>query len=183
MSKKNDIKKRVLAGTMAGIVITGLTAGSIVYDQNQDFRRELNRTVFSIMGTSFNSAVNKENYANTSLSKDKYYVYTNGKRQILSKKESIEGYEKQGIYSSRSSSDVIAYVSINTNYGYDTSYTEYSYDDLEEGSKVYNFFKDSDIAIINETAPESVSADIKYVSIDQVDEDNIAKTMTKNSKK
>ena len=63
------------------------------------------------------------------------------------------------------------------------SYTEYSYDDLEEGSKVYNFFKDSDIAIINETAPESVSADIKYVSIDKVDEDNIAKTMTKNSKK
>ena len=90
MSKKNDIKKRVLAGTMAGIVITGLAAGSIVYDQNQDFRRELNRTVFSIMGTSFNGAVNKENYANTSLGKDKYYVYTNGRRQILSKKESID---------------------------------------------------------------------------------------------
>ena len=45
---------------MTQIVITGLAAGSIVYDQKQGVRRELNRTVFSIMGTSFNSAVNKE---------------------------------------------------------------------------------------------------------------------------
>lgn len=150
MNTKN--KKIIALGLSTVLLTTGLTLFSATYLNNE---------------ISYVDEDNSPSKSNPDIASDKfdnsfhdkvYYVHRNDNRTILSQQERVEGYECLGIYSSKSSAEVICYVVENDN---DTiSYRTVSYDDLEGKIDEYD-----NIYVIDEKSPSSLDAFVPDCSI------------------
>lgn len=91
-----------------------------------------------------------------------YYVHSNDKRTIVSDKNSIDGYECLGIYDSKNSADAIFYYIVSDSTGA-YEFNTVSYDDLQNDKNPLDVL--DDLALIDESSPEEVSAYVPEPSI------------------
>ena len=154
--------------TAIGLAFTmGMSAVKFVdsYITNDNTKQEVNRFVASRFFDSYYRVPDGLKYSDFDTVKNTYYVHKNNNRTIISENKYINGYECLGIYNSRSSSDAIFYYEISNSDNLVT-YQIVSYDDIQGKKSPFNII--SDLTLIDENAPEGVSAFVPQDSIDDV---------------
>ena len=135
------------------------------YITNENTKQEVNRFVASRFFDSYYRIPDGFKYSDFDTVKNTYYVHRNNNRTIISENEYVKGYECLGVYNSKSSSDTLFYYEI-ANSDDIVTYETVSYDDIQGKKSPFNVI--SDLTLIDENAPEDVSAFVPQDSIDDV---------------
>lgn len=145
----------------AVIVASGVSAVHH-YNTNDSFKKEFNRFCLSTFFDSHYYVPRGIKYSDFDYQNKTYYVHSNDVRTIVSSKKHVDGYDCLGIYDSKNSADAVFYYEVSDSTGI-SKFVPVSYDELQEDKNPLDVV--DDLALIDETSPEEVSAYVPGPSI------------------
>lgn len=158
----NEKTKKSLAVCLSSLMVLGTIESIYQYKTNINVERQMNRFIASTFLDNNYSVPNGTKYSDFDTTKETYYVLKKDNRTILSTNPTLVGYECLGMYDSKNSADAIFYYTVVSSADM-VCHKVVSYDELEGKKSPLHII--DDVTLIDENAPEDVSAFIPEPSI------------------